>query len=270
MYNGISFVVVIFVAIFQIYHYICSVDTSHQSYAVILEYTLTVKTVIMNMLLLTQPLQSEAISTGTFIREILGSPMGSFASVFSIMILAGWLIYYVTKHVTRFKCVNDEHTNSVGKMDTKFDKVEGTLGGINRDISYIRGSIDILMRGVANPTVQSHSPVSLTDFGKSLAAEMDLDNMIARNWDKIYTYLDDNLKSQNAYDIQQFCIDTANVFLDKFFCEDDLNRVKTFAFQKGQPIMYYGSMVGVLVRDAYFKHKSIPIEDIDKHDPAKQ
>lgn len=133
-----------------------------------------------SLLFISIVLQGDVVSTGTFIQEILGSPVGSFASVLGMMILAGWLIYFVTKHTAKFKCDSDEHRGKVGKVEEKLD-------GINRDIAYIRGSIDLIRStsASANPTIQAHSPVSLTDYGKKLAEEMELSTMIQRNWERI-------------------------------------------------------------------------------------
>lgn len=196
------------------------------------------------------------------IREILSTPVGSFAFVLSLMILAGWLIHYITRFITKWTC------NMEGSKST-VDKVESNIDSIRADISYIKGMIGILQAN-SNPLTQSHSPIGLTEKGKKVAEEMGVVDMISNNWDHISTYIQENTKSKNAYDIQQFCIETATVSIDKFFAPEDVSRFKTFAFNAGQPIAYYGSMIGVLIRDRYFKEKSISVEDVDKHDPNLQ
>ncbi len=212
-------------------------------------------------------LQGDSTSAASFIMDILGSPIGSFAFIFGIMVVGGWLIYFVTKHTNTIKIEHGSHKEKMGKFEDKIDS-------INRDVSYIKGTIDILMKNNnPDPTVQAHSPIRLTDHGQRLAAEMGLEDRIMRNWDKIQDYLDTNLppsSMKNAYDIQQFCIETASVSLDKFFGADDLNGIKSYAFKNGNQLFYYGNMIGVMVRDAYFKHKGIDVADVDKHDPTKQ
>ncbi|MDR2912762.1 MAG: hypothetical protein LBV38_05670 [Alistipes sp.] len=220
----------------------------------------------MTTMLVHIPLQGDPVSAVTFIREVLGSPMGSFAFILGVMILAGWLIHFVTKHTSKFNIEHGAHKEKMGKFEDKID-------GINRDVSYIRGTIDILMKkDNPNPTVQAHSPISLTDFGKKLAIEMELEERIERNWDKISNYLDSNLPKsslRNAYDIQQFCIDTASVSLNSFFGTEDLDEIKNYAFRNGNPLIFYGNMIGVMIRDVYFRHKGISVDEVDERDPMK-
>jgi len=202
-------------------------------------------------------LQSEAASAADLIREILGSPIGSLSFILGIMILSGWLIHFVTKHITKYKTENEENKSKVIKIEDKIDT-------INTNLAYIRGTIDVVNKIIPNPTIKSKSPISLTELGESLAKDMDLQAKIIRNWDKIRDYLDNNLLQKNAYDIQQFCIDTASVSLDRLFSESDVNNIKEFAFKNGNPLLYYGGMIGVMIRDAYFKYKGIDIFDVDK------
>ena len=196
------------------------------------------------------------------VREVLSTPVGSFAFILSFMILAGWLIHYITRFITKWTC------NMEGSKST-VDKVESNIDSIRSDISYIKGMINILQAN-ANPLTQSHSPIGLSEKGKKVAEEMGVASMIADNWEHISTYIQDNTKSKNAYDIQQFCIETASVSIEKFFNPEDVSKFKTFAFNAGHPIAYYGSMIGVLVRDKNFQEKNIAVEDVDKHDPTLQ
>ena len=191
------------------------------------------------------------------IKQCLQSPAGSFGFVFSLLILAFYLVHWITKKVTT---INNSHSG----LSKAIEKIELNIDNIKSDLSYVKGSINILNAHIPNPTIQSKSPISLTELGERLAKEMDLQDIIIRNWDKIYDYLDKNLISKNAYDIQQFCIDTASISLDKFFIDSDIDNIKNFAFKNGNPLMYYGSMIGVMIRDAYFKQKGIDVSDVDK------
>ena len=138
------------------------------------------------------------------VREVLSTPVGSFAFILSFMILAGWLIHYITRFITKWTC------NMEGSKST-VDKVESNIDSIRSDISYIKGMINILQAN-ANPLTQSHSPIGLSEKGKKVAEEMGVASMIADNWEHISTYIQDNTKSKNAYDIQQFCIETASSY----------------------------------------------------------
>lgn len=192
---------------------------------------------------------------------ILSSPAGSFAFIVGIMLLGGWLIYWVTKSVTKINAEHGHFNESVKKMDTNIDD-------IRKDLSYLKGSIDIIRSG-ANPLTQSNSPITLTKKGEEIAEEINANEIIAQNWDKIYSNLESEICDKNAYDIQEYCIETASVEPELFFDKVTLSKLKTFAYNQGRPLQYYSGMLGVLIRDKYLKIKKIDVSEIDQHDPNK-
>lgn len=193
-----------------------------------------------------------------FITTLLKSDAGSFAFVIGFMFLAGWLIHTITKHTTKWSC-------EMGKVE----KIEGSIDSIKSDIVYIKGMMSVLQTNTPNALVQSHSPISLNRLGEEIATKMNIRDLIAANWDKINSYISSNASSKNAYDIQQFCIETATVSIDKFFCLEDINKIKSFAFEAGQNLAYYGGMIGIIIRDKYFEVNKIDIAEVDHHDPTK-
>lgn len=196
------------------------------------------------------------------LKDILLSPLGSFASVFSLFALAFWLVYWITKKVTLFDSQR-EGTNAV------VTKIDGHIDEIRRDLSYLKGTIDIIKTG-GSPLAKSHSPVSLTDEGIRLATELNADDMICRNWDRIFDILEKNIQDKNAYDIQQYCLETVAVEPDMFFEKADLEKLKQFAYAKGNSLQYYSPIFGIKIRDKYLGIKKINVTDIDLHDPKKQ
>lgn len=110
------------------------------------------------------------------IRDILTSDAGSFAFVVSLMLLAFWLVYYVTKKVA---LMNADHTS----LSRSVSKIEATVDDMRRDLSYLKGSLDILRS--PDQLLKAHSPISLTDEGKRVATELGAEAMIARNWQSI-------------------------------------------------------------------------------------
>ena len=68
---------------------------------------------------------------------------------------------------------------------------------------------------------------------------------------------------------QQFCIETATIGLDRLFCRDDVDRIKNFAYNEGKQTAYYGSMIGVIIRDKYFESKGIQPSEVDDNDPTR-
>jgi hypothetical protein len=203
------------------------------------------------------------------IKQALESPAGSFGFVFSLLTIAFWLVYWVTKKVTTINSSHSVLTKSV-------EKVEQNIDGIRTDMSYIKGSFDILKesfniykKGVS-PMTESFSPVSLTKTGIETAEKLNAETMIAKNWDKIYDDLEKNISNKNAYDIQKYCMDTAAMYLDKFISNSDIDSLKMLAYREGNPLLYYTPIFGVLVRDKYLSLKGINVSEVDEHDPNKK
>lgn len=181
----------------------------------------------------------------------------SVAIVVVVLLLAFWLVYYITHRVT---CIQKDHSI----LEKSTQKTESHIDEIRRDLSYIKGSIDIVKSG-APTLMQSHSPISLTDIGREVAKELEADILIGRNWDKISTSLL-NVKDKSAYDIQEYCIETASVEPDLFFDAHTQHFIKDFAFKKGMPIQLYLRLLGVIIRDRYFEEKGINVTEVDEYD----
>ncbi len=201
----------------------------------------------------------------------LQSPVGSFGFIFGIMVIAGWLIYFVTKHVTRINACHDTLIKDADKAEKRFDdrfgKFENNINSIHTDLTVMKARFDAFYES-NNSLAKHHSPISLTDKGYQVSNDLDIKGKIAVNWTVIASLIESEVKAdKNAYDIQQFCIDIATVGLDKLFSEKDVLEIKNYAFNQGRPLAYYGIMIGIELRDAYFRHKGIDIKDVDKCDP---
>lgn len=183
----------------------------------------------------------------------------SFAVALAVIILAFWLTYYITKRVTEIRSENSELNKCIHKAENNIDE-------IRRDMSYIKGSIDIIKGAPYNPLMQSNSPISLTELGKQVAKEIQADVLINDNWTRISKALEP-LKGKNAYDIQQYCIVTADVESSLFFDDRTIDKVKSYAFNKGMPVQMYLRMLGLLIRDRFFKENDIPLNEVDNSDP---
>lgn len=192
------------------------------------------------------------------LKEILTSNGGAFAVVFAVLYAVGQLLMKFSEWRVKAE-----------EVSKKGEKFEDKIDTIMSDMHYIKGTLDLLKNGMPNALTQAHSPVSLTPKGKEVADQMGVAEMVARNWDKIETLIDAKVAFKNAYDIQQFCIEKATVALESFFCAQDVNNIKKFAYDNGQPLALYGSMIGVIIRDKYFEVKKIPLEKVDETDPNK-
>jgi dsDNA-specific endonuclease/ATPase MutS2 len=188
------------------------------------------------------------------IKEALRSPVGSFSFVLGIMLLGGWAIHYITKFTTK---INVEH----GQFSKRMDKVESNVDEIRKDIAYIKGSLELVVAS-KDALSKKKSPLSFTDLGKEIAKSNDLDAMIANNWLKINTVLQD-LKTKNPYDIQEFCLETAFVEPEKFFSPNDFDKLKSVSYKTGNTLISITRLMGILIRDRYFNENGIDADDVD-------
>lgn len=192
-----------------------------------------------------------------FIRTIFASPAGSFAFVAALLALSYWLVHYVTKKVEQWSA----------KVE-RVEKMENVIDTIKEDLHYIKATLNVIQSNSSGLT-QSHSPIGLTPLGQKVASGMGINEIIANNWDNIYDLIESQ-RLRNAYDIQQFCIETATVGLDRLFCREDVDKIKNFAYNAGQQTAFYGSMIGVIIRDKYFEAKGIQPSEVDENDPDRK
>lgn len=206
----------------------------------------------------------QASTAANWFAKALEQPAGSFAFVFGLIValIAGSVA--ITRFVTAHRIHSERDREDVKTVKTKLD-------GLVTDISMIKGTLALIQSGLNAPGLtQTNSPVSLSALGKETARKMGVDSMVARNREKILAFLDKHLPQKNAYDIQQLCIETASTRPDLLFSDEDAGNIKDFAFSEGKPLIYYGGMIGVIVRDFYFAERGIRVEEVDLNDPAKQ
>lgn len=229
----------------------------------------------------------------SLLQSILSSPAGSFATVLSLFLLAFWLVHWLTKRVTQITAsherLREESMQTTHKVDAYAEKVEQKMNAhaekvehkvnvhsekidqrmdeIRRDIAYLKVTMDIYKSGSSHALAQSHSPVSLTELGIKLADELGTQKMIARNWDRILALLEQNVGKSNAYDVQQFCIETATVELEQFLDAQSIEVMKEYAFKNGRPLAYYAPLFAIPIRDKYLEIRGIAVSEIDRHAP---
>ena len=187
------------------------------------------------------------------LKDIITSPFGSFAFVAGILYLTHWVVHYLTKNVQMW-------SDTVEKVKTIEDNIET----VKNDLAYIKAALSLIQNN--GGLTQSHSPIGLSKLGETVAEKMGISTIIGNNWENILNLIDKQ-GLRNAYDVQQFCIETATINIDNFFLPEDVATIKNYAYNEGRPLAYYGSMIGVLIRDKYFQVKGIDPTEVDKHDP---
>lgn len=214
------------------------------------------------------------MDTSSLIERILTSPAGSLGFVVSLLIVAFGVVYWVTRKVTQIQSSHDhlkaDNDKTCDKLEKHSDKVDRHMDEIRKDISYLKAMIDVYKSAPGEALAKSHSPVSLTEKGKEVASTLGVLEMIGKNWSKIVKELDENIEGKNAYDIQEYCLETATIDIEKFLDEESIEKIKLYAFNEGRPIAYYAPLFGIMIRDKYFEYKEIEIKEIDETDPNKQ
>jgi membrane-associated HD superfamily phosphohydrolase len=139
----------------------------------------------------------------------------------------------------------------------------------------LNAKIDIIMQMVLvkpekkSSIIQSHSPLSLTDYGKQLIYELNVENYLSENWEYISKYITENSKSMNPYDIQQLCFNFIIVNAGKILTQEGYEKLKLKAFNLGIPDGSLLQGVSLVIRDRYFQECNIDLEEIDKNSPQK-
>jgi hypothetical protein len=141
-----------------------------------------------------------------------------------------------------------------------------------RAFEEIKLDLEIIKRSI-DPKHQlfiAQSPLKLTDLGKKVAADAGIYDSVDANWNAILRLVNDGVKSTNPYDMQQVCFDLSISNLEAVLLPEEMDRLKTYAYNTGNSILYYSRVVGIVIRDKYFESKGMDIFERDRHDPSKQ
>lgn len=182
----------------------------------------------------------------------LSSPFGSFAFVLGIMGAVFVGIWKVSYFAAKLKGV---------------DKLEQSIDIIKTDIQYLKGFVQ-LFKESNNPLSQRQSPVSMTDIGKTVATELNIQNMVINHWDAFCVEVAGCLKKDcNPYDIQVESFKVGDKYQD-FINPQELLAIKNHAFNAGYNLGIYNILFGLIIRDKILQDKGFKQSDIDLHDPT--
>ncbi len=205
-----------------------------------------------------------------FIKDIISSDAGSFAFVASIIAFGIWLTHWVTKKITEINTshnnIEKENQRVAESIEKVSERINANIDEIRRDIAYLKGINDIY-KSNTEPYAQNHSPISLTKLGEEVAEEIGVSEMIERNWSVIVNDIGNNAEGKTAYDIQEYCIETSIIELEKFLLPEDMAKLKDYAYNKGRQIVAFSQIFAIMIRDKYMETKGIPIEEIDRTTP---
>ena len=115
----------------------------------------------------------------------------------------------------------------------------------------------IIQNLIKDGFTQTHSPLSITDKGWEMIHRLGVDKMFENNWTRIKSLITENVEHKNAYDINNFCIEQAVVYPEKFLSESETAVLKDDAYQNGDTLASYMKVIAVLARDRYFKETGL-------------
>lgn len=158
-----------------------------------------------------------------------------------------------------------EHADMVNQHDKDVFELKTTLSYMNKTIENMNTTLKALVKPGTIPMTQQNSPLKITEEGWRVAEELGMKEMFARKWNDINELISEHAKSKNPYDVNDFCIQWAVVYPEKFLDEKDLDKVKVYAYQKGIDLSEYMKIIAVMARDRYFEQNNIIVDsDIKK------
>lgn len=140
----------------------------------------------------------------------------------------------------------EEHGLAVQSLKTSIEYLNKNLERINSQMS---NSITSL--------TQQHSPLAISERGWEVVKKLGIDKMFANNWPRIRQMIASEVKQKNAYDINDYCIQHAVVYPEKFLQQDEIAVLKNDAYIQGLALMDYMKIIAVMSRDKFFEENNI-------------
>jgi len=178
----------------------------------------------------------------------------------AILLLAFWVVYIAGKITSSFRI-----------FEKKNENIDTTLHDIKDSLAKVKATTDILYQVHLThlSTVKNQSPMKLTPKGEEISKTISAELKISTYWHSIRDELK-KINTTNPYDIQVAAINLAQYCFDNIFTEQERNEIKTYAFKIGINLLEIYPIIGLIIRDMYFKEQNISLEDVDKHDPSKK
>lgn len=149
--------------------------------------------------------------------------------------------------------------------DDKICKIEG----LAEKVVVMGTKVDLIYQLVnPNRPVAAMSPISLTDVGKQIAANINAESLVGRNRERLIAAVETE-NPKNAYDIQMAAMKVSREKMLSMLNESELLAVKQEAYNRGLLVEDVLSVFGVLLRNMVLEKKGIPIADVDRHVPKQ-
>jgi len=174
-----------------------------------------------------------------------------------ILLIVAFLVYKAGAIVTMF-----------GEFKDKNRKIDDKLDSMHSSLSDIKATTNLLYQAHLS-TIKAASPIKLTPLGQEISDALGVPAIVNAHWDAINSEMVAK-NPQNPYDIQSVALAIARNCFDRIFSEEERNRAKTIAFNKGMNLLEIFPVIGIEVRNRVMKERGLPLDEIDKHDPAKR
>jgi len=188
--------------------------------------------------------------------ELIMKIAGSFGGSAVITAALIWFVFWVYGKFVKMAAKHESFEKCCSELNVRVTSVEKSVNEMRGDMQYVKSTLNTLMNMIQNSSqalMQSHSPLSLTEFGEKLANGMGVDAILERNFTGIKAKIDAEVVVKTPYDVQTYCLEKIPVFPEIYLNEDDLTAVKSFAFSNGRTLFECLKIVGLKARDAYFK-----------------
>ena len=185
------------------------------------------------------------------IEKILTSKPGSITFVLGFMVI----LVFGSVFVTKLSTDQDGLKKSVERIENKLEKMDERFNKIENDISLIKGILEYQF-SLKDASTQKKSPLILTELGKKIVKANNLKEIVDDNWTKI----SDFLKSTNLthpFDIERFCIERTFVTPEKFFSENDIEKLNTIVYKNDYHFIQISRIMSVLIIERYFAENKI-------------
>lgn len=154
-----------------------------------------------------------------------------------LIFLVWWCrgIYEKVKSMDNLPCNENRekinlHSERHNETSQAIARIEATLGFMQKSIDSLAKSIQKENKLIIDPYTKSHSPLSITEAGRKMMDRLGIDDMFEKNWPRIEAFIEDKLEYKNPYDIQEFLIQQAVVYPEKFLQIDEIDKIKLDAY----------------------------------------
>ncbi|HEV3244915.1 MAG TPA: hypothetical protein VG102_00990 [Candidatus Paceibacterota bacterium] len=182
---------------------------------------------------------------------------GAVIILVCIFLIVAFLLYKAGSISTMF-----------GEFKTKNEKIDTKLEGMQASLSEIKATANLLYQAHLK-TIGAGSPIKLLALGQEISNTLNVPEKINTHWEAISAEIAKK-NPQNPYDIQTVSMAIAKSCFDTIFTEEERNEAKTVAFNKGVNLAEIYAVLGIEIRNRVMKERGLPLDEIDKHDPAKK